>query len=175
MYVALSRFGGFFAMRKEVLFFFAIILLPVSVLAQESAFVQSAKTRIMKEPNFKSGEAGIAVKGDKLSVVDKGDGWMKITFGPITGWVNNLTISSSPPMDRVVVITENSDDISSKSRKRASTMTSAAASRGLTDTDRKRLGDAGSSDYRALREVEKISAAISEKDIDNFMAIGNQQ
>jgi hypothetical protein len=108
-------------------------------------------------------------------VVEKGDGWTKVTAGSVTGWVNNLCIASSPPLDRVAVITNESADIGDKARKRASTMTSAAASRGLTDSERKRLGEAGGKNFKSLMEVEKISGSVTEKELDTFLPAGNDE
>jgi uncharacterized protein YgiM (DUF1202 family) len=146
--------------------FFA--LLPAAALAADAVYVQSAKAKIMGEPSFKSKEVGTARKGDKLAVAEKGDGWLKVSAGGMTGWVNKLVVSDSPPMDKVSVITEESADIGGQSRKRASAQTSAAAARGLSDTERKRLTDEGKADYRALTEMEKIAGGVSERDVESF-------
>lgn len=155
-------------MKLTFVVFFAMLLFPVHAFAAETAYVQSAKAKIMGEPNFKSAEAGTAKRGDKLGVLEKATGWTKVSLGPVKGWVNNLCISDSPPLDQISVVTENSADIGMQSRKRASSMTSAAASRGLTDSERKRLGEAGTTNFKALAEVEKIAGSVTDKEVDGF-------
>jgi uncharacterized protein YgiM (DUF1202 family) len=162
-------------MKKALLSLIAAILFPVALFAADAVYVQSAKARIMKEPNFKSAEAGTAKKGDKLSVLEKGDGWTKISAGPVSGWVNALCLSDSPPLNRTEIINEGTADIASKSRKRASAVTTAAASRGLTDTERKRLSEMGEMDYKSVMRLEKLSSSITEKELDDFVPSENLQ
>ena len=162
-------------MRKAVLCLLAATLFPIAAPAAESVYVQSAKARIMKEPTFKSAEVATAKKGDKLLVLERGDGWTKITSEPATGWVSVLCISSSPPIEKTGLIKEGATDIGSKSRRRASAVTSAAASRGLTDAERKRLSEAGEVDYKSLMWVEKIASSITEKEIDEFIPSGGRR
>lgn len=155
-------------MKTVLKAFLALVLFPFLAYAADAVYVQSAKAKIMSEPSFKSQELGVAQKGDKLTVAEKGDGWLKVSTGKTTGWVNKLVVSDSPPLDKVAVITAESADIGEKSRKRSSAMTSAAAARGLSDNERKRLTDEGRADYRALMEIERISGGISDKEVDAF-------
>jgi hypothetical protein len=155
-------------MGKTTLFLIALLVLPLTVFAADSVYIQSVKAKIMNEPNFKSGEVGVANKGDKLTVTEKGDGWIKVSSASLSGWVNKLCVSDSPPMDKIALVTAESANLEEKSRKRASAMTSAAAARGLSDEDRKRLTEAGKADYRALIELERVGAGISKADVDAF-------
>lgn len=155
-------------MGRTTLFLIALLAVPLAAFAAESVYVQSVKAKIMNGPNFKSGEVGVANKGDKLTVAEKGDGWIKVSSGSLSGWVNTLCVSDSPPMDNIALVTAESANLEEKSRKRASAMTSAAAARGLSDEDRKRLTEAGKADYRALMELERVASGVSKADVDAF-------
>ncbi len=162
-------------MKKTLMLLVVLLVFPHALFAAESVFVQSVKAKIMGEPNFKSKELGVAQKGDKLAVTEKGDGWVKVTAGSVSGWVNKLTVGDAPPMDKVSIITADSANLEGKSRKRASAMTSAAAARGLSDTERKRLTDEGKANYRDLVEMEKIAATIGDREIGSFADEGGVQ
>ncbi|MBI3581815.1 MAG: hypothetical protein HY098_07045 [Nitrospinae bacterium] len=158
-------------MRKTVLCLVVAALFPFAAASAESVYVQSAKARVMKEPNFTSAESGIAKRGDKLLVVEKGNGWTKVSSEKNSGWVNVLCISDSPPLDNSGIM-KGAKDISSMSRRRASAVTSAAASRGLTEAERKRLSEGGALDYKSLMWAENVAYSVTEKEIDEFIPPG---
>ncbi len=158
-------------MRKTVLSLVVAAFIPFAAAAAESVYVQSAKARIMKEPNFTSTEVGTAKRGDKLQVVEKGDGWTKISSEKAAGWVNVLCISESPPLENEGVM-KGAKDIGSMSRRRASAVTSAAASRGLTEAERKRLSEGGALDYKSLMWAENVAYSVTDKDVDAFIPAG---
>lgn len=154
-------------MKNTVFGLFVILLSPVLVFAGDVVYVQSTKAKIMKEPSFKSAELGTAKKGDKLKLLEKGDGWFRVSAATVEGWVNGLCVSDSPPLNKQGIINDDTD-IAGSSRRRASAVASAAASRGLTDAERRRLSDLGEMDYKSVMHVEKLSYSITEKELDNF-------
>lgn len=156
-------------MKRAFLPIVALLLLPVIASAKD-LFVQSANAKIMSEPNFKAQVVNTVSRGDKLEQMEEKDGWIKVKTGAASGWVNHLAVAGSPPMDKVTLVTADAADIQEKSRKRSSAITSAAASRGLSDAERKRLSDGGQADYRAMAHLEQLAGAISEQDIRDFEA-----
>lgn len=156
-------------MKRAFLPIVALLLLPVIASAKD-LFVQSANAKIMSEPNFKAQVVNTVSRGDKLEQMEEKEGWIKVKTGAASGWVNHLAVAGSPPMDKVTLVTADAADIQEKSRKRSSAITSAAASRGLSDAERKRLSDGGQADYRAMAHLEQLAGAISEQDIRDFEA-----
>jgi hypothetical protein len=84
-----------------------------------------------------------------------------------SGWVSSLLVGNRPPINKVRIITGTGEDISKDARRRASVATSAAAARGLTEDDRRRLGHRSDINYHALEDVEAI--VISEAELTEFI------
>ncbi|GMT43180.1 MAG: hypothetical protein IEMM0002_1591 [bacterium] len=143
--------------------------------AADNLYVQSKKAKVMSEPKFSSKLAGWVKRGDRLSLIEKGKGWYKVSFGELDGWVNRLCVSDNPPIKKVRVITEDSETRGDSARKRASAITSAAAARGLSDADRKRLSDMGRADYKSLGKLEVFARSITELEVGAFMTAGGEK
>ncbi len=159
-------------MKKVIFAILSIAILHVNAMAAESIYVQSAKAKIYSEPNFKSDVKAEAKRGDSFSLIEKKGRWYKVGLSNDQGWINALVASENPPMNRVKVLTEASKDIGKSSRKRASAITSAAAARGLSDEDRKRLSQEGKANYSSLEKLEAFASGISEKEVDEFSGAG---
>jgi len=161
-------------MKRLILTVIAVGIFTGSVYAVDNLYVQSKKARIMSEPNFASGLEGWVKRGNKLDVLETGNGWYKISSGKLNGWINRLCVSEHPVMQKVKIITDEALELEDASRKRASAITSAAAARGLSDADRKRLSDMGRADYRSLGDLETLTGGITEKDVDEFMSAARE-
>lgn len=156
-------------MRKIVLFSLCIavlLLLSSRLWAQEVYYVQSLKAKIMSGPAFKSRVLGEASKGTKLISLGKDGSWIKVSFYSKEGYVSAMLLSTHPPMERQRLIKGEESDIKQSVRRRASTYTSAAAARGLTADDRRRLSRNEKVDYEALEKIE--SFAVSDDDVRLF-------
>lgn len=154
-------------MKRAFVIIAALVLLP-GIASAKDLFVQSVKTKIMSEPNFKAQVISTANRGDKLEQVEAKDGWFKVKAGATSGWVNHLAVADSAPLDKVTVVTADAADLQDKSRKRSSAITSAAAARGLSDAERKRMSEVGQADYRAMAQLEELAAGISDREIRDF-------
>ncbi len=155
---------------KRALFLIAVLILLQEAASAKDLFVQSAKAKIMGEPNFKAQVINTVNRGDKLEQVEEKDGWFKVKAGAATGWINHLAVADSPPMDKVTVITADASDLQEKARKRSSAITSAAAARGLSDAERKRMNEIGQADYRSMAYLEEMSSKISDREVQDFEA-----
>ncbi len=155
---------------KRALLMFAILFLLTGIASAKDLFVQSAKAKIMSEPNFKAQVINTVNRGDKLEQLEAGDGWFKVKAGAASGWVNHLAVADSAPLDKVTVVSADAADLQDKSRKRSSAITSAAAARGLSDAERKRMSEVGQADYRAIANLEDLAAKISDREIRDFEA-----
>ncbi|MBI5637218.1 MAG: SH3 domain-containing protein [Nitrospinae bacterium] len=157
-------------MKRALLITAILALLPGMAAAADALFVQSAKAKIMSEPNFKAETVGTVNRGDRLERMETKDAWFKVKTGGKAGWINRLAVADTPPMDKVTVITADAEDLQEKSRKRSSAITSAAAARGLSDAERKRMSDIGQADHQSLARLEKVSGSITDQELLDFEA-----
>lgn len=134
----------------------------VRAYALQTVYVQSEKAKILGAPAFGAEKVAEAAKGQELQVLEKKGRWYKVLSGDKSGWVAELVVGPTPPLGKVTVFTGEEKDIGQESRRRASQVTSAAAARGLTEEDRKRLGHKDVADYGALQKVEGINITDSE-------------
>lgn len=150
-----------------IFFFAGFSSLSGTVLAQEQYYVQSLKARIMSAPSFKAALVAEAGKGTKLTSSGKEGSWIKVEFGQKAGYVSSLLLSKTPPMQKVTLIKGNEDDIKKSVRRRASTYTSAAAARGLTQDDRRRVSTQEKVDYGSLEKMETFT--VTSEEVARFM------
>lgn len=143
----------------------AIVIALANAAAAEDVYVQSDKAAIMAEANFKSNVVGQVSKGIALEILERGDGWSKVSQNDLKGWINNLLIADHPPIQRAGLFGSGTESIASNSRRRISSFSSAAAARGLSEEDQKSLQGEHPADYKSLEKIVKISKAISKNDI----------
>lgn len=145
------------------LLFLAIVTFLIAA-GTDTLFVQSTKAKIMESPSFRAKIVATAHKGEELTVLGKKGRWYQVSIDGKKGWISRLLVSQTPPMKKVSVFAKADKDISTKARRRASVMTTAAAARGLAEDDRKRLGAETKVDYAAIEKVDAISVSESETD-----------
>lgn len=150
---------------KIVLMALAVFMLVAA--GADLMYVQSKKAKVLKSPSFRAKVVVTASKGDALEIVDKKGKWFKVNVNGKTGWVSRLLVSKRPPIKKVSVFAKAGPDISSKARRRASVMTTAAAARGLAEDDRRRLGTSNKMDYAAVEKMEAIT--ITESEVEAFL------
>lgn len=150
-----------------VLFFVLLTLQTPPLFAQETYYVQSLKARVMTTPSFKGKPLTELGKGFKLVVLGKEGTWMKVKFGSSQGYLPALLLSPKPPLEKQGLIKGEEDVLQHGVRRRASTYTSAAAARGLTQDDRRRLSRNEKVDYESLEKIESVT--VSPEEITRFM------
>lgn len=158
---------------KKVLFLFAVPLVlatSVALAAQETYYVQSAKAKILNEPSFKSPVVREVQKGQTLIALGKEGNWIKVKIEFETGYVSALVVSKQPPMNRIAMIRAEDQELRQSVRRRASTYSSAAAARGLTQESRRRLSKDEKADYFNLQKVEAIT--VSREAVEKFLKGG---
>lgn len=136
------------------------------VFAEELYYVQSSKAKVMSAPSFKAVTLGTVVKGHKFTALGKDKNWVKVKYDHQEGYVSSILLSTQPPMQKVGVIKADEGEIKSGVRRRASTYTSAAAARGLTADDRRRMSAEEKTDYDSLEKIEAI--ALTSEDVLKF-------
>jgi uncharacterized protein YgiM (DUF1202 family) len=158
-------------MRRILLFLVVFVMYLYShatfLFAQQTYYVQSLKARVMTTPSFKGKPLTKLGKGFKLTVLGKEGTWLKVKFGSSQGYLPALLLSPKPPLEKQGLIKGEEDVLQHGVRRRASTYTSAAAARGLTQDDRRRLSRDEKVDYESLEKIESVS--VSPEEVTRFM------
>jgi uncharacterized protein YgiM (DUF1202 family) len=147
------------------------VLLTTMLYAQTEYYVQSVKAKVMSGPSFKSGIISEVSRGHKLSSSGREGSWVKVRISDKDGYVSSLLVSTHPPFEKTGVIKGEDTEIKQGVRRRASSYTSAAAARGLTQDDRRRLSKEEKIDYESLEKVEALT--LSAEEVSRFME-GNE-
>ena len=161
-------------MKKSAfaLFLIAAVFASASALAA-TVYVKSAKAKIMKSPRFDAPLVSEVERGQALSLVEKGDRWIKVKHADKEGWVSELLVSEEPPKGRQSVLETGEDDLAGKARRRASAIATAGASRGLRAEGMKDMGEGDQKgDWAALAKVDSflVDPDIARKFIADGMA-----
>jgi hypothetical protein len=143
----------------------ATALLGLSFAWADVVYVHSTQARILSTPAFNADVLSTVEQGSELLLLEQNKRWVKIQFQETQGWVSTLLVKSEPPIEKVRVIGSEDLTIEGTTRRRASEVATAGATRGLNDSE-----DATStgllSDYPALFEMESID--IEANEIDSF-------
>jgi len=161
-------------MKRSIVILLASVMLSSFAYAADTLYVQSKKAKLMESPGFSSGVTTVLKRGDKLGVIEKSGAWYRVSARSGKGWINRLVVAEHPPMEKVAVLSDDAERLEKMARRRASAITSAAASRGLSEADRKRLSDKIGADYASLKKLETLSRRITEEEVEAFMKEGEQ-
>lgn len=163
-------------MKRVLSIIFMLTLFTTGLHAADVLYVQSMRAKLKKEPGFRSETVGSVKRGTMLKVIGSYYGrWYNVSAGAKKGWVHRLSVSKNRPMKKVRVIRAYGVDIAKRARRRASAITSAAAARGLSDADRKRMSDLSRADYASLDKLEKLAGEITEAEVDDFILTGGDR
>jgi len=149
------------------LFLIALMYSTSPVYAQSEYYVQSVKAKVMSATSFNSTVMGEVGKGYKFTSAAKVGTWVKVKYNNKDGYVSSLLLATHPPFDRIALIKGDESEITQGVRRRASSFTSAAAARGLTADDRRRLGTEERADYELLDYMESFK--VSTDELNRFM------
>lgn len=137
-----------------------LVILPEITHAGETLYVQSVKAKLLSEPSFQAEPVDVISKGSQVEVVESQGRWIRVHYQDESGWINKLLVSSKPPLNKVTLLDE--QPISQEARRRASSVATSAAARGLTAEDRARLNMKDEFDYAALSQMESMKVEESE-------------
>jgi hypothetical protein len=126
----------------------------------DEVYVLSLRAPLFSEPRTGAELLATASRGDRLRILEKEGRWFRVSLGSIEAWVHELLVGSEAPMGRVSVLSDEVE-LGDNARRRASEISSAAASRGLTEAAREELAGVHAADYEALTWLEEISRQIS--------------
>lgn len=160
-------------MKKQVLMFAMLlpsILYAAFALADAVYYVQSSNANVRSDPSFGSKVIAKVAKGQTLASISKDGSWIKVKVEGKEGYISSLLVSTHPPLEKQTVIKADDEEIKPTARRRASSYTSAAAARGLTDEDKKREGIEDSGDYKALDKMESLK--VTPEEVTKFKESG---
>jgi uncharacterized protein YgiM (DUF1202 family) len=138
--------------------------------ADASYYVQSDNANLRAEPSFGGKIISKVAKGQTLTLLTKNGNWLKVKVDNKEGYISSLLVSNHPPLDKAAVTKVEEQEVKPTARRRASSFTSAAAARGLTDEDKNRDGAEEQSDYKALDKMEAIK--VTPEEVKKFKETG---
>ena len=133
----------------------------------DELYVQSLRAALLREPRIGAEPLATASRGDRLEPIEKKERWYRVRLGSSEAWVHELLVGSEAPMARVSILGDDVE-LGDNARRRASEITSAAASRGLTEAAREELEGVHSADYEALSWLEEISREIGIEPVEEL-------
>jgi uncharacterized protein YgiM (DUF1202 family) len=149
-----------------------IIFFCSPLFAEDLCYVQSLSARIMSAPSFQSSVLGEVTKGSRLQTRGRNGNWIKVLYNAKEGYISSLLVSAHPPLEKQALIRGDGTEIREGVRRRASTFASAAAARGLTHDDRRRLNSEEKSDYGSLEQM--VAFTVSTQEVLRFMEEGSR-
>lgn len=147
----------YFQNKLLVLLFAMLVNVSNASFANDLVYVSSVKAKLMDSPKFKGNSIASLSKGDKLTVVGKKGPWLNVqTADQKTGWVSKFLTKKNPPNDRITVLPGDSKVALQDVRRRTSTITTAAAARGLSTLEKGSEADKFKSDPAGVKYMESF-------------------
>lgn len=148
-------------MKKQLMMLITGLLYASLSFADTSYYVQSTNATVRSGPSFGAKVVAKVSKGQMLSSTSKSGDWIQVKIDGKEGYISHLLVTTHPPIDKTTVIKADEQEIKPTARRRASSFTSAAAARGLTDEEKKREG-VEKADYKAVDKMEAVKVTPDE-------------
>lgn len=145
----------------------------------ETVYVQAAKTKLLSDAQMNAGLVSELKRGDSLKVLKKQGLWLQVSVNgasdnakkaaSLVGWISKITVGPNPPVGEAEISAKLGDDknLTKAARRRASSYSVSASSRGLASGNRQREGrETYESDPKAVEKMEK--QGVPEKDVNKF-------
>jgi hypothetical protein len=134
---------------------------------EKTLYVQAAKTQLKEQPQMSASNLMELERGDELEVLEKDGIWYQVSAAGKEGWISKLFVNTYRPVGKSDLIQDGSDDLSKASRRRSSSYSVAAATRGLSASDRVREGrELYRSDFLGLEKMETYNPG--EEELERF-------
>ncbi len=155
---------------KRFVLLLGLLLTTTGASAEQYLYILSAKAKLMAAPSFNSATIGQVSKGERLLTLEKRNNrWFKVEYKGKQGWISRLAVSAHPPVRRATRLAGLDDErLLNNARRRASSVATTAAVRGLRDDSRSRLGQADNrQDYHSLALLE--AEHYSDAELSHFL------
>lgn len=122
----------------------------------ETVYVSSLKAKLLIEPSFKAASITTLNKGTELEIVQKKRNWYQVKTPEQQGWLLKFAVKPTPPNNRISVLPSDEETQLKDVRRRTSTITTAAAARGLAAVSTDSGNDPYKSDMKAVEWMESF-------------------
>lgn len=154
-------------MKKFTILLALVFVTPMISHAEDVLYVMSKRAKILASPAFGSATIVNVLKGEKIISIDKNTNWYKVKYHEKVGWLSRLSVSSHPPMKRKRRMASIDQKMQDNSRRRASSVSTTAAVRGLSHIDRSRVNSKDIMNFASLEKMEALQ--INEAEVLAFM------
>lgn len=97
--------------------------------------------------------------GTEINIKDTKDIWVKVKYKRQTGWICKFSLSEENPLNQSVVSRLDTINLKKHARKRASSYSTAATTRGLTEKDTTTITK---TDFKSLKDMESFRPTTTE-------------
>jgi hypothetical protein len=140
---------------------------PAAYGADETMYVQAVKIELKGAPQMNAAKVADLKRGDELKVLKKDGLWYQVKSGASLGFISKMFVSPNKPVGNADLNADVQVSLEKTSRRRSSSYSVSASTRGLSADARVRDGrEMYRSDYEALKEVEGYE--VKKGDLDNF-------
>ena len=146
--------------------FLLLLLFSSTVFGASERYITSKKASLLAEPKFGAAVVLTLARGTRLVLVEDSADWLLVNAGDARGWISRLVTSETPPLEKETNLDKLDANLMQNTRRRASEIAAAGATRGLTASDRGRADKDGALNFEALKRIENQS--IDEQELDRF-------
>lgn len=138
----------------------------------ETVYVQAAQVDLKSAPQAGAAKVTKLRRSDSLQVLKKEGLWYQVKTGAHSGWISRLFVSEHKPVGSAELAKDVGDSLEKASRRRASSYTVSATTRGLQAESRAREGrEQYQSDFEALNRMENYR--FDPNELDSFIHSAN--
>lgn len=146
--------------------FLLLFLFTSATLGAGERYITSKKASLLAEPKFGAAIVLTLTRGTKVVLVESSADWLLVNAGDARGWISRLVSSETPPLEKETNLDKLDAHLMQNTRRRASDVAAAGATRGLTAADRGRASKGRAADFEAVGRME--SHSIDEQELDRF-------
>lgn len=130
-------------------------------------YILPNKAKLLESPTMGTKAILDIPHGNQVTVEEIDGIWMNVTYKNNSGWICKFNLSNTDPKKDSIIESLKKTDLKKNARRRASSYSTAATSRGLTEMDETIRSDA---DYDALKQM--IAYKPKQEDVYLFMTEG---
>ena len=139
------------------------------LLSAESVFIQAQKISLKAMPSMSAAETGALVRGEEVTLLETQGTWLQVQKGESKGWVSKLFVGKSKPIGAASLAKEVPASDAKTSRRRESSYSVSASTRGLMPVERSRNGrESYRADNKALEAVDHFT--IPSQELESFIS-----
>ena len=122
-------------------------------------YVLSNHANLMSTPSMEGEKVDTLMHGTEVNITDTKNIWVKIKHKRRTGWICKFSLSTDNPLNQSVVASLDEINLKKHARKRASSYSTAATTRGLNEKDTTTVTK---TNYKSLKDMESFRPTTTE-------------